>query len=50
MGEVSNIIFDFPLDQNPGQVEDFYEGQSASFFQSFNAYGSEQVLLKNFNG
>ena len=36
-------MFDFPMDKVLGQVEEFYEGASGSFFQTFNAYGADQV-------
>ena len=48
--DVSNIVIDFPKDKVLGQVEEFYEGASGSFFRTFNAYGSAQVVLVHFIG
>ncbi len=37
------VIIDFPIDQAPAKVENFFEAESAPFIQAFNAYGSTQV-------
>jgi hypothetical protein len=40
---LSNVIVDFPVDRDTGFVESFFEGESSSFIQAFNAYGTQQV-------
>ena len=34
----TNVLFDFPVDTEPIKIEDFFEGESNTFFQEFNGF------------